>query len=86
VFQVHHIDPESGEIVNSSIKRAAFPEHFANCEPCMVDMEACCGRLGNLAGRAAAWQCSGGHAGSAAGDVGVAPRAVAIGEVPYYAD
>ncbi|RKT10453.1 transposase [Paraburkholderia sp. RAU2J] len=43
VFQVHYIDTESGEIVNRSIKRAAFLEHFANREPCMIGMEACGG-------------------------------------------
>ncbi|SAL05641.1 transposase [Caballeronia arationis] len=33
VFQVHYVDPESGEIVNKPIKRAMFLEHFANRAP-----------------------------------------------------
>jgi transposase len=43
VFQVHYVDPESGEIVNRRIKRARFLEHFANREPCLVGIEACAG-------------------------------------------
>ena len=30
VFQVHYVDEETGEIVNRSIKRQKFLEHFAN--------------------------------------------------------
>lgn len=43
VFQVHYVDPESGEIVNKPIKRAMFLEHFANRAPCLIGMEACGG-------------------------------------------
>jgi transposase len=43
VFQLHYVDPETGEIVNRRIKRAKFLEHFANREPCLIGMEACAG-------------------------------------------
>ncbi|OUE36695.1 IS110 family transposase [Burkholderia territorii] len=43
VFQVHYIDPETGEIVNKPIKRAKFLEHFANRARCLIGMEACGG-------------------------------------------
>jgi transposase len=43
VMQVHWVNPNSGEIVNRSIKRAAFLEYFANREPCLVGMESCGG-------------------------------------------
>ncbi|BCF97293.1 IS110 family transposase (plasmid) [Paraburkholderia sp. PGU19] len=43
VFQVHYVDPESGEIVNKRIKRARFLEYFANRQPCRIGMEACGG-------------------------------------------
>jgi len=39
VFQVHYIDPATGEIVNKPIKRAKFLEFFANREPCSIGME-----------------------------------------------
>ncbi|MDN7592099.1 IS110 family transposase [Burkholderia seminalis] len=41
VFQVHYVDPETGEIVNRQIKRAQFLEHFANHAQCLIGMEAC---------------------------------------------
>lgn len=41
LFQVHYIDPQTGEIVNKAIKRAQFAEYFANRAPCLVGMEAC---------------------------------------------
>jgi hypothetical protein len=41
VFQVHYVDAQTGEIVNRSIKRAQFLEHFANRAPCLIGMEAC---------------------------------------------
>lgn len=40
LFQVHYIDPQTGEIVNRVIKRAQFAAHFANRAPCFVGMEA----------------------------------------------
>ncbi|MFL9944313.1 IS110 family RNA-guided transposase [Paraburkholderia graminis] len=41
VFQVHYIDPDTGEIVNKAIKRSQFLEYFANRSRCMIGMEAC---------------------------------------------
>lgn len=41
VFQVHYIDPDTGEIVNKPIKRSQFLEYFANRSRCMIGMEAC---------------------------------------------
>ncbi|VVE10953.1 transposase [Pandoraea horticolens] len=43
VMQVHWVDPETGEIVNRPIKRAAFLEYFANRKPCLIGMESCGG-------------------------------------------
>jgi transposase len=43
VFQVHSVDPETGEILSKQIKRAGFLEHFANRAPCLIGMEACGG-------------------------------------------
>ncbi|AEA65446.1 IS110 family transposase [Burkholderia gladioli] len=43
VFQVHHIDQRTGEVVNKQIKRAKFIEYFANRPPCLIGMEACGG-------------------------------------------
>jgi transposase len=43
VFQLHWVDASTGEIVNGQVKRAAFLEHFVNCEPCLIGMEACGG-------------------------------------------
>ena len=40
VFQVHHLDLETGEIVNKAIKRGGFLEYFANRSPCVIGMEA----------------------------------------------
>jgi len=43
VFQLHWVEPETGEIISKQIKRAGFLEHFANRAPCLVGMEACGG-------------------------------------------
>lgn len=43
VFQIHYVDPETGEIVNRTLKRAKFLEFFANRSACLVGMEACGG-------------------------------------------
>ena len=43
VFQVHSVDPETGEITSKQLKRAGFLEHFANRAPCLIGMEACGG-------------------------------------------
>jgi transposase len=39
-FQVHHVDEETGEIVNKPIKRGKFLAYFANRAPCLIGMEA----------------------------------------------
>lgn len=43
VFHVHHVDGETGEIINRPLKRAQFLEYFVNRVPCLVGMEACGG-------------------------------------------
>ncbi|WP_277187178.1 IS110 family transposase, partial [Caballeronia sp. BR00000012568055] len=43
VFQLHWVDAGTGEIVNKQLKRAAFLEHFANRESCLIGMETCGG-------------------------------------------
>lgn len=40
VFQVHHVDEETGEIVNKPLKRSQFLEYFVNRLPCLIGMEA----------------------------------------------
>ncbi|MEX3968499.1 IS110 family transposase [Paraburkholderia sp. EG286B] len=43
VMQVHWVDPDTGEVVNRSVKRAALLQYFANRQPCLVGMESCGG-------------------------------------------
>src|ERR1700761_1899144 len=43
VFQVHWVDPETGEIISKQIKRAGFLEYFVNRGPFLIGMEACGG-------------------------------------------
>ncbi|ALN78575.1 IS110 family transposase [Lysobacter antibioticus] len=43
VFQLHWVEPSTGEIVNLRLKRAKFLDHFSNRRPCFVGMEACGG-------------------------------------------
>ena len=43
VFQVHSVDPATGEITSKQIKRDKFLEYFANRAPCLIGMEACGG-------------------------------------------
>ncbi|MDE1182233.1 IS110 family transposase [Paraburkholderia sp.] len=43
VFQVHWVDPQTGEVVSWQIRRATFLSHFANRAPCLIGMEACGG-------------------------------------------
>ncbi|CAG4927326.1 IS110 family RNA-guided transposase [Paraburkholderia gardini] len=43
VIQLYWVEPDTGEIVNKPIKRAAFLEYFANHPPCRIGMEACGG-------------------------------------------
>lgn len=41
VMQIHWVDPETGEVVNRPLKRAAFLEYLANRSPCLIGMESC---------------------------------------------
>lgn len=43
VFQVYWVDAETGKAHNLQLKRAKFLEHFVNCSPCLIGMEACGG-------------------------------------------
>jgi transposase len=43
VFQLHWVEPETGEIVTLQLKRGGFLEHFANRSSCLIGMEACGG-------------------------------------------
>ncbi|SFV10899.1 IS110 family transposase, partial [Pseudoduganella namucuonensis] len=43
VFQLQWVDPQTGEVFNKQIKRAAFLAHFANRAPCLIGMETCGG-------------------------------------------
>jgi len=43
VFQLHTVNMGTGEIVNVQLKRAKVLEHFANCQPCLIGIEACGG-------------------------------------------
>jgi transposase len=43
IFQVHWVDPETGEVISGQIKCGAFLEHFANRTPCLIGIEACGG-------------------------------------------
>jgi transposase len=43
VFQLHWVEPETGEIVALQLKRERFLEHFANRSTCLIGMEACGG-------------------------------------------
>lgn len=43
VFQLHWVEPETGEVISKQIKRAGFLGHFANRAPCLIGMEACGG-------------------------------------------
>ena len=38
VFQLHCVDPETGEMVDRRLSRAKFLEHFANRAACVVGM------------------------------------------------
>jgi len=41
VFQLHTVDMQTGEIINTQIKRTKVLEHFANRTPCLIGIEAC---------------------------------------------
>ena len=43
VFQVHHVDQATGEIINRPLKRAQLLLYFANRAPCLIGIEACGG-------------------------------------------
>jgi transposase len=43
VFQIHSVDPETGEITSKQLKRAHLLEYFVNRGPCLIGMEACGG-------------------------------------------
>jgi len=43
VFQLHCVDPETGEVFSRQVKRAKFLEYFANRDTCLIGMEACGG-------------------------------------------
>ena len=43
VFQLHWVEPQTGEIVALQLKREKFLEHFANRANCLIGMEACGG-------------------------------------------
>lgn len=43
VFQLHWVDPETGEIISKQLKRDRFLVHFANRSSCLIGMEACGG-------------------------------------------
>lgn len=43
VFQIHAVDPETGEIERLKLKRAKVVEFFANRQPSLVALEACGG-------------------------------------------
>jgi len=43
VFQVHHVDSQTGEVVNKSLRREAFLRYFSNRTPCLIGMESCSG-------------------------------------------
>lgn len=43
VFQLHWVEPETGEIIGKQIKRADLLEHFVNRARCVIGMEACGG-------------------------------------------
>src|ERR1700733_209342 len=40
-FQLHSVDPETGEMQRSKLKRSELLEHFGNLAPSIVAMEAC---------------------------------------------
>ncbi len=50
VFQLHWVEPETGELMNLRLTRAKFLEHFANRAPSLVGMEACGDRSTGRAG------------------------------------
>lgn len=43
VFQLHWVEPDTGEVVSRQLKRDRFLEYFTNRSPCLIGMEACGG-------------------------------------------
>ncbi|MFL9909981.1 IS110 family RNA-guided transposase [Paraburkholderia sp. RL17-337-BIB-A] len=43
VFQLHWVEPATGEVVSRQLKRDKFLEYFTNRSPCLIGMEACGG-------------------------------------------
>jgi transposase len=43
VFQLHWVEPQTGEIVALQLRREKFLEHFANRSKCLIGIEACGG-------------------------------------------
>ncbi len=43
VFQLHWVEPATGEIVTLQLRREKFLEHFVNRSSCLIGMEACGG-------------------------------------------
>ena len=43
VFQLHWVEPETGEIKRLQLSREKFLSHFANLKPCLIGMESCGG-------------------------------------------
>ncbi len=41
VFQAHAVDPETGEVTRTKLRRAELSAHFAQLAPALVVMEAC---------------------------------------------
>jgi transposase len=41
VFQLHSVDPETGELERLKLQRAGLLEYFARLSPAIVAMEAC---------------------------------------------
>lgn len=43
VFQVHAVDNDENVVLRKTLRREAVAQFFAELEPCVVGMEACCG-------------------------------------------
>ena len=43
VFEVHAVDNGEKVVLRKTLRREAVAQFFAELEPCVVGMEACCG-------------------------------------------
>lgn len=43
VFEVHAVDGDEQVVLRKTLRREAVAQFFAELEPCLVGMEACCG-------------------------------------------